>query len=222
MYERSYGSKYHSTQGNGYMSAADIAKLMRADIKAAVKSGELPDVKYSVTVENYSGGRSINIRIQDLPDAWVKGEDHYGYERDILTPEAKAVQDKVQAIHNAYNYDGSEIQVDYFDVNYYGHAEVESPWMAESRAREKARQAAKKASRAASPPPAPYEVTRQPKCTGYVKGYRGEDGNWVSGRPCSEPATFMQLGKGRFTPPHARCASHKRGACRPIVVKESA
>ena len=31
----------------------------------------------------------------------------------------------IKDIHDAYNYDGSEVQFDYFDVNYYGQAEVE-------------------------------------------------------------------------------------------------
>lgn len=65
---QAYGAGYDPHR---YESAADIAKRMRADIKAAVAAGELPAApKYSVRVENYSGGRSIDINVLDWPSAW--------------------------------------------------------------------------------------------------------------------------------------------------------
>jgi hypothetical protein len=175
MYEKSYGSKYHATQGAGYMSAADIAKLMRADIKAAKAKGELAqDVEVSVTVKNFSGGRSINavigyqekfwtvcdgtydeLRFDDeghddiyrrsCGGSWYKGHepnhDDTGEVHEVLSVEGQRVKKLVQRIHWAYNYDGSDSMVDYFDVNYYGHAEVESKWSHDHRIERKAEQA---------------------------------------------------------------------------------
>ena len=68
MYERSYGTKYQEfhTDANGervYRSAAEIAKAIRADIKAAVKAGELPKARYSVKSDSYTGGSSVDVTI---------------------------------------------------------------------------------------------------------------------------------------------------------------
>ena len=149
MYERSYGSKVKPS--DPYRTAADIAKDMRADIKAKIASGDLPGTmrNYTVWVLNYSGGRSIDVSAVDLPGMWTKEVALWGYregqEVDVLTEEGQKVEAILKAIHNAYNYDGSESQVDYFDVNYYGQAGVLDPWRQEYRDKEKARKAAKAA-----------------------------------------------------------------------------
>ena len=145
MYERSYGHQYHEVPQ--YASAAEIAKAMRADIKQAKSEGLLPaHWKYSVRSENYSGGCAINITVSGPREEIMVEEDaskcprfgaagviacegrgrHYsrncaGAQR--LTSEAEAVEMTLTRIHGAYNHDGSESQVDYFDVRYYGTVE---------------------------------------------------------------------------------------------------
>lgn len=134
MYERSYGSKY-----DGSLSTTEIAKRIRADIKAAVAAGELPGkpVSYSVRSAYFSGGSSIDVTIRDLPDAFVpEGERDRIERKSWLTREAFRVLSVVEAIHWAYNHNGSESQVDYFDVNYYGHVEIESESSRDFRLRE--------------------------------------------------------------------------------------
>lgn len=70
MSERAYGYKYDEMSGK-YLTAAEIAKLMRRDIKQAIDDGLLPAAgKYRVRVDNYAGGRSIDITVQDFPNAW--------------------------------------------------------------------------------------------------------------------------------------------------------
>lgn len=212
MYERAYGSKYASL--GGYASAADIAKLMRADIKAEIAAGNLPGSmsNYSVRVDNYSMGRSIDIEAKGFEGMWeTKLVSRFGWEREeeVLTAEGQRIKGILQGIHDAYNYNGSESQVDYFDVNYYGHADVESPWRARFRAEEKVRQAAKAARKAAAPPPKPYVLPSgrsQPVC------------NY---RRCGQPADVMQIGKERYFPQDKpRCRAHARGAVRQIVREE--
>ena len=134
MYDRSYGSKY-----DGSLSTTEIAKRIRADIKAAVAAGELPGkpVSYSVRSAYFSGGSSIDVTIRDLPNAFLpEGEHRVGGRKPWLSEEASAVLEKVEAIHWAYNHNGSEVQVDYFDVNYYGHVEIESESSRDFRLRE--------------------------------------------------------------------------------------
>jgi hypothetical protein len=208
MYERSYGPKYEAL--GGYASAAEIAKRMRADIKAEIEAGNLPGSmsNYSVRVDNYSGGRSIDIEAKGFEGMWEKKMiSRFGrkQEEEVLTEEGERIRKILQGIHWAYNHDGSDSQVDYFDVNYYGHAEIESPWRAQFRAEERVRREAKAAKKAAAPPPKPYVVP--------------------AGRPqvicdkprCGAPATVMQIGKERYFPTDKpRCNEHKRGAVRPI------
>lgn len=214
MYERHYGSKYESL--GGYASAADIAKRMRADIKALVKAGHLPDVTYSVRVDNYSMGRSINISIQGLKKAWETVEVYqWGYPqvREVLSVQGKWVERQVKKIHSSYNYDGSEVQVDYFDVNFYGQVKVESDWDQQFRERQAARMAEKKARQAANPPKPVVLKPGQdwPECSKEVHPYLR----------CRKPATVLQPGKQRhFRQDHWRCDVHKRGLCREIIREE--
>lgn len=163
MYERSYGYRY-AELGN-HPTAAQIAAAMRQDIKQAVAEGLLPSHwSYSVTSESYSQGQAVNLEVRDCLDAWQPCDGlrchnvwceakelpeyaHGAKPHDVLTDEAEAAKMTLQRIHNAYNHDGSETQVDYFDVRYYGHVEFEDASSARWRAEEKARLAAKKAAR---------------------------------------------------------------------------
>ena len=154
---RTYGAKYAS-MGDKYLPAADIAKLMRADIKKMIDTGTLPGTtkNYSVRVHNYSGGRSINIRAKDLPgmwqtctgivpgsedgysaracrDVWCKGLDlpeyrHAAHTHLTLSVDGQRVRKLLQTVHDAYNYDGSDSMTDYFDVNYYGTVDVDGQY----------------------------------------------------------------------------------------------
>lgn len=151
MYERSYGSKYDRD-----LDVADIAKLIRAEIKDLVKRAALPaDWKYSVRCRRFAGGASIDVtatspvpvylcspgyyaagptdRLVDLPIAgeWrackIRANDQWHVSNDdARIAGVKYVHDVLQALRWQYNHDGSEIQVDYFDVNFYGSVDIES------------------------------------------------------------------------------------------------
>jgi len=176
MYERSYGYKYAE---GGKLDTAAIAKLIRKDIKTAISEGLLPDHwKYSVTIDRFSGGSSIDVSVKDCADAWTAcpgyklgskqelpgggwtatacgnawckaGGQHkdspHATDHDVLTETAQAAKITLERIHGAYNHDGSESQVDYFDVNYYGTVNFQSADAARWEAKHKAEKAAKKA-----------------------------------------------------------------------------
>ena len=142
MYETTYGTKYEATKG---LSRVEIAKLIRADIKAAVKAGTLPAAKYSVTCQSYAGGGSINIKVADVTKEgfvlhnearlrWDLENPHAGLYncpanvRDLYSPEAVELKKTLEGIMAAYNYDGSDIQSDYFNVRFYGGAEFDWRW----------------------------------------------------------------------------------------------
>lgn len=175
MYERSYGYKYAE---GGKLDTAAIAKLIRADIKTAVREGILPERwAYSVRIDRFSGGSSIDVRVKSCADAWQAcpgykigsrhdlpsggwtatgcgnpwckaGGQHKDLPdaeyHDVLTEEASVAKLTLERIHNAYNHDGSDSMVDYFDVNYYGTVKFQTAWSARFEAKEKARKAARK------------------------------------------------------------------------------
>lgn len=126
MYEIAYGSKCAETEGK---STTELAAMIRADIKAARKDkstviGRAPEcVKFSIRSEYFSGGSAINIRIVGAPDSWY--EDRFNERYGMMdyrqpTDELTALAGALKAVMNSYNYDGSEIQADYFNVRFYG------------------------------------------------------------------------------------------------------
>jgi hypothetical protein len=64
-----YGSKY-----TGWRSSAEVAKDYRADVKAAIKAGELPPgLKLSVKSNSYTGGQSIDVTVREVGDDFPVG-----------------------------------------------------------------------------------------------------------------------------------------------------
>lgn len=137
MYEVAYGSKYSEVKN---ASTVGIAKLIRNDIKRHIEAGCLPDGKYSVRSKYFSGGSSIDIQVSNIEHAAYT--DEYvncvknnlpvrEWPRSCYTPVAQNVLDTLKAIANQYNYDGSETQVDYFNVNFYFHASFDWQWLKE-------------------------------------------------------------------------------------------
>lgn len=108
-----YGSKYEETKD---LDIKDIAKLVRGDIKAAVKTGALSDLlRYGVRIERFSGGQSIDVRIawkQPPEDAERRLHEH---------ARANCWLETLKGIVDAYNFDGSDMQSDYFRVRFYSH-----------------------------------------------------------------------------------------------------
>lgn len=89
------------------MNVRDIAKLIRKDLRAA-----MPAIKWSVRIERYSMGQSINVEGHTDVPLYVTGHE--------LNANGKVLQDKAEAIVNAYNFDDSDSMNDYFNVNFYG------------------------------------------------------------------------------------------------------
>lgn len=112
------------------LSIVDIAKAVRCDIKAAVKSAELPaGLKASVRVSKYSMGQSLTVTIRCAPFAIVSREHvawalenpdtSFSLGPDYYTEQAKSVVSELERIVADYNYDRSDVLSDYFCVNFY-------------------------------------------------------------------------------------------------------
>lgn len=124
------GGNHDKTRG---LKSAEIAKLMRADIKQAIADGNLPPMEFSVTTDSYSGGYSINIRVTRLlasvpivNPAWAEFRLRNGPDArtplnlDRTTPEASVILRQIAAIHDSYNRDNSDRGTDYYDVRFSG------------------------------------------------------------------------------------------------------
>jgi len=98
----------------------EVAVDIRRDIKSAVERGELPEgLKFSVKMD--ARGSAIRVRVSGVQNPRIR--DDLG--RDVTSPEAKAIYDKVDRITNAYNRYNSDIQTDYFDTDYYGFVSID-------------------------------------------------------------------------------------------------
>lgn len=126
-----------------------MSASLPAEIKQAVKDGQLPKAKYSVRIQRFSGGRSIDVTVKDyagtihnrrhleLDHQIGKGaaalgratyRDLYG-EREQTPRHTEDARELIKALEqmvDQWNYDGSETQVDYFQVNYYSHVQFDS------------------------------------------------------------------------------------------------
>jgi hypothetical protein len=142
MTEVAYGSKYKNVER---LPSVEIAKLIRADIKAAIKAGDLPEgIKVSVVTETFSGGSSIDINIKAglnaakiHTPAYMKScanRDLRCAPCEAFTEEGKRILGLLQRIHASYNFNGSDSQSDYFHVNYYGRAEIGGEYRSKLRA----------------------------------------------------------------------------------------
>jgi hypothetical protein len=116
-------------KGEGLDTTA-IAARIREDIKAAMRSGDLPKAKYSVRTDKYSMGSSITVVVSKLPfevinsDAFTveRGADWASFDRtrhqSRFTPAAQDVERKVNAIVDAYHWDRSDSMSDVYNERF--------------------------------------------------------------------------------------------------------
>jgi len=126
--------------GTSIISATEIAKLIRADIKAiglTKKNG----FKISVTTDKFSGGCAIDVRVAAMPfelytQEYLELQEEYKNnwgdpslkckiyslesENTRYNPKAKVIVETLEHIYKSYSYSDSDSQVDYFNTNYYG------------------------------------------------------------------------------------------------------
>jgi hypothetical protein len=132
-----FGEKWEQAKK---LDIADIAKLIRADIKTAIKSGDLPKgLKVSVRIHRYSLGQSIKAYVKKLPEGWLIETKEYREWKNNKSPysildipfknrgislEHSDMMRKLEDIGNAYNRKNTDSMSDYFDVDYYFFASV--------------------------------------------------------------------------------------------------
>lgn len=108
----------------------EIAKAVRKDIRTAVKAGRLPAMKTSVTISRFSGGQSLSVEVKAIAcqvqtdaylDAVAADAYHFATNVDRFTAEATSALETLESIVDAYRWDRSDPQTDYFNCNFYKH-----------------------------------------------------------------------------------------------------
>ena len=129
------GSKY-----NPDLTTTQIAQLVREDIKAAIRGGELPMATYSVRTSYYSMGSSLNVTVKDVPFN-VLNEERVLKENHLPecfnqkhTPEAQKVLDQIRAILDLHNRKNIDSQRDVYNVKFSGFVQFDSNIENEERA----------------------------------------------------------------------------------------
>jgi len=125
------GPRYDPDQ---WRTSAEVARLLRADLKAAQQSAALPPTAvFSVRSESFAGGQAVRVEIRNLPDPEIL-DDHPDYPHR-LNRDARELERTVRRMANAYNRDASDRQSDVYDVHYYAHVMIETEAGREARQR---------------------------------------------------------------------------------------
>jgi hypothetical protein len=135
------GKKYDSN-----LTLTEISKRIKAEIKLARKYGageatpgslatvdpigQAPaGIKFSVRQPHYG---AIDITLSNLPAAWAWERGYLqshagpiGKETWVETSALRALKVELKLLMSAYNYDGSDVMTDYFDVRFYGDVRVD-------------------------------------------------------------------------------------------------
>jgi hypothetical protein len=115
----------------------EIARLVRADIAAAIACGTLPaGFETSVRISRFSMGQSLTVTVTRVPASFVvlsvarvRHELEHPYaplpEHAAFrhSEEARRVVAVLERIVAAYNRDRSDTQSDSFNVTFYGHVD---------------------------------------------------------------------------------------------------
>jgi hypothetical protein len=112
------------------LGTKETAARIRADIKNLQKHGALPAGKFSVTMDRFAGGSSIDIRVVDVDAVMFSAERFaaelrdpraYHYDEPRMTAEGERIMDLLKKVVGVYHEDKSDIMSDYFNVNFYEH-----------------------------------------------------------------------------------------------------
>jgi hypothetical protein len=108
----------------GHMDITAVNKLARAEYKRAQDAGWLPPgLNISVRGRKFAGGQAMDVTIKGLTEDEIHETDHNG-ER-TWTPQARELRDRLETIADAWNRNDTDSQIDYFDVEYYSHVNLD-------------------------------------------------------------------------------------------------
>jgi len=123
--KKQYPYKFVGSKYDPDLDVVEIAKRVRKDLKR-----EYPGCKFSVRIQRFSMGRSLDVTIKHT-DFQVVNPDRvrfrvenpeWDYPRtnapELYTTEGEALLKRVKEIVQAYNFDDSDSMSDYYRVNF--------------------------------------------------------------------------------------------------------
>lgn len=138
------GKEYAKT---GYISSSELTKIIRTKLKELI-----PNCKFSISKQDYSGGRRISIALMEAPfEVFDKSHNadkngniydprsyeyaqlnHYTARKDddgynngyYLTGEARKALQVAVKVSDDFNYCDSDGMIDYFSTNFYLHLSI--------------------------------------------------------------------------------------------------
>lgn len=151
------GSKY----SGDWRDVAEIAKDVRRDIKAAVADGTLPSqYSYSVTVDKYSMGQSMDITVKGMTFDEIHGllrPD--GLRNRRYTESTRDLLARLESFGRAYDKSTTDPMTSYHHGNHHTFAKVETPADAAWERADKARVANQRARREVAAALVPYAAS---------------------------------------------------------------
>jgi hypothetical protein len=139
---KTVGPKYEATKT---LDLAEIAKLVRADIKEAVRQRALPPAKYTVRIERYSMGQSVNVSVSNVEKPGFVLANEHRVRWDLENPYA-GLCGAPEAAFFLYSFDAREIlraieeeivfaynykQSDSYNCRFHASVTFESEWSSE-------------------------------------------------------------------------------------------
>jgi len=113
-----YGSEGSQYQATKHLNVKEVAKLVRNDLKDPVFEG----LKFSVRIDRFAGGQSLDVTVMDAPADFVVENPNYDrndHRSSRYSDNAVALLKVVERVVNKYNYDDSNGMIDYFSTNFY-------------------------------------------------------------------------------------------------------
>jgi hypothetical protein len=115
------------------LGTKETAARIRTDIKNLQKHKLLPAGKFSVTMDRFAGGSSIDVRAVDVEAtmfnvnrfaAEKRDPRAYRHDEPRMTAEGERILALMNKVVGAYHEDKSDIMSDYFNVNFYAHVDA--------------------------------------------------------------------------------------------------
>lgn len=98
----------------------DVAKLVRQDLKATFGKAW----KFSVKISRFSMGQSLDVEIKAAPCClYRRGAGPMGQTYN-MTKACELAIETIDGILDSYNRQDIDLQTDYFNVDFYGNAQV--------------------------------------------------------------------------------------------------
>lgn len=111
----------------GWIGTTEIAKNVREDIKEATHAGYLPQgFKYSLKVDKFAGGSAIRTKIYGASDILDTHDVDTRWGRLVPNADYRELVNRVSNLIDAYNYNDSDAQTDYFNTAFYSTVEIAS------------------------------------------------------------------------------------------------